>query len=173
MPRIHPVHSEYSVPHVLDRVSTFRQIGDRIPSSMFLLITLALPRPLIYIFRWKFQRTILGDGNFKQDHLALKNDSDDVPLNDGLAYMVARKRFEDYIASAPTIKQPVSNESFCCLCRHSVNVFQASTCHDYRAVSQENHSKAHLDATGIGAIACGRHGCFYPNCVVNFKKGEG
>ena len=34
-------------------------------------------------------------------------------------------------------------------------------------------TRAHLDATGIGAIACGRHSCFYPRSVVNFEKGEG
>ena len=46
-------------------------------------------------------------------------------------------------------------------------------CHEHRAVSQQSHSQAHLDARGIGAVACGSHGCFYPNGVVNFHKGEG
>jgi len=27
-------------------------------------------------------------------------------------------------------------------------------------------------ATGIGACACARHGCFLPNSVVDFQKGE-
>ena len=66
--------------------------------------------------RWKYMRTILGDGNFKQDHLAMKNDFDDVPLNDGLGYMVARKPFKSYINHALTLKNDkekptVSNES--------------------------------------------------------------
>lgn len=51
--------------------------------------------------------------------------------------------------------------------------WQRSTCHEHRAVNNQNQSHAHLDATGIGAIACARHGCFYPNSVVNFRKGEG
>ena len=29
-----------------------------------------------------------------------------------------------------------------------------------------------LEATGIGAVACGHHGCFYPHSVVDFQKGE-
>ena len=29
-----------------------------------------------------------------------------------------------------------------------------------------------MEATGIGAIACGRHGCFIPHSVVDFQKGE-
>ncbi|KAK7680021.1 hypothetical protein QCA50_016967 [Cerrena zonata] len=104
---------------------------------------------------WKYVPTLLADGNFKQDHIAMKNDFDDVALNDGLAYMVARKRFDEYLSEAPRSIPPTS------------------TCHEHRAVSQQNHAHAHLDVTGIGAIACGRHGCFYPNSVVNFRKGEG
>lgn len=33
------------------------------------------------------------------------------------------------------------------------------------------HSKA-CDRTGIGACACGRHGCFVPNGIADFFKGE-
>lgn len=40
-------------------------------------------------------------------------------------------------------------------------------------MTQQNHVQAHLDVTGIGAVACGHHGFFYPNGVVNFRKGEG
>lgn len=50
---------------------------------------------------------------------------------------------------------------------------QKSTCHEHDAVKSQNATRAHLDATGIGAIACARHGCFYPHSVINFEKGEG
>lgn len=50
-------------------------------------------------------RTLLADGNFKQDHLAMRCDSDDVSLNDGLGYMVGRKRFDDYIRSLPAAQK--------------------------------------------------------------------
>lgn len=50
---------------------------------------------------------------------------------------------------------------------------KTSTCHEHRAVTQQNHAQAHLDITGIACVACGRHGCFYPHSVVNFRKGEG
>ena len=46
-------------------------------------------------------RTLVADGNFKQDHLAMKNDSDDVSLSDGLGFMVSRKTFNSYLASVP------------------------------------------------------------------------
>ena len=52
-------------------------------------------------------------------------------------------------------------------------MIQKSTCHEHNAVNNQNTTRTHLDATGIGAVACGRHGCFYPHAVVNFQKGEG
>ena len=52
-------------------------------------------------------------------------------------------------------------------------MLQKSTCHEHNAVNNQNTTRPHLDATGIGAVACGRHGCFYPHAVVNFRKGEG
>ena len=114
--------------------------------------------------RWKFTRTLLGDGNFKQDHLAMKDNFDDVPLSDGLGYMVGRKRFEEYVEKISVLQKPKKDTS---------KRAGGQDCHDHRAVSQQNHSQAHLDARGIGAISCGHHGCFYPNSVVNFRKGEG
>ena len=33
-------------------------------------------------------------------------------------------------------------------------------------------NKKNRDATGIGACACARHGCFIPHTVVDFQKGE-
>lgn len=35
-----------------------------------------------------------------------------------------------------------------------------------------NLSRKNRDATGIGACACARHGCFVPHSVVDFQKGE-
>ena len=58
-------------------------------------------------FRWKYMRTLLGDGNFKQDHLAMKKGSDDVALNDGYGFMVKRRPFEKYIAEAPPVSRQV------------------------------------------------------------------
>jgi hypothetical protein len=35
-----------------------------------------------------------------------------------------------------------------------------------------NLNRKNRDATGIGACACARHGCFIPQAVVDFQKGE-
>ena len=56
-------------------------------------------------------RTLLADGNFKQDHLAMKNDHDDVSLSDGCQFMVGRAQFAEYIASAPSLSAAVSFSS--------------------------------------------------------------
>ncbi|KAI1786131.1 hypothetical protein LXA43DRAFT_1065354, partial [Ganoderma leucocontextum] len=45
-------------------------------------------------------------------------------------------------------------------------------CHEHRAVLAATSQKAPLEATGIGAAACSRHGFFFPHCVVDFQKGE-
>jgi hypothetical protein len=47
-----------------------------------------------------------------------------------------------------------------------------STCNDHKAVNQANADRSKLEATGIGACACSRHGCFFPTAVVDFQKGE-
>jgi hypothetical protein len=49
---------------------------------------------------------------------------------------------------------------------------QISTCSDHKAVNRVNTTQGHLRATGIGAVACARHGCFFPQSVVDFQKGE-
>ena len=57
-------------------------------------------------------RTLVADGNFKQDHLAMKNDNDDVPLNDGLGYMVGRKDFKAYMDAVPPSSKSTKVHSF-------------------------------------------------------------
>ena len=65
-------------------------------------------------------RTLVADGNFKQDHLAMKNDNDDVPLSDGLGYMVGRKEFEAYMNSTPTTAK--SRTVLCCALKAFRNI---------------------------------------------------
>lgn len=49
-------------------------------------------------------RTLLADGNFKQEHLKMKFPDDDVPLSDGHGYMVTKAPFERYLAEMPRTK---------------------------------------------------------------------
>jgi hypothetical protein len=46
------------------------------------------------------------------------------------------------------------------------------TCNEHHTVKGTHGSHRHLDATGIGAIACARHGCFVPTSIVDVQKGD-
>lgn len=50
---------------------------------------------------------------------------------------------------------------------------QENTCNDHRAVLNSKIERAKLEATGIGAAACSRHGFFCPHACVDFHGGEG
>lgn len=49
---------------------------------------------------------------------------------------------------------------------------KSTKCHNHRALSQANSACKNRDVTGIGAVACARHGNFVPGAVVDFQKGE-
>ncbi|KIJ10833.1 hypothetical protein PAXINDRAFT_16227 [Paxillus involutus ATCC 200175] len=101
---------------------------------------------------WKYSRSFVMDGNFSAEHMKLKND-DDFDLTGGSGYFTASLRYQAHLQIADD-KQP------------------KSTCHEHKAVNQVHATQKHLTATGIGAIACARHGCFMPDTVVDFQKGE-
>lgn len=117
--------------------------------------------------------TLLGDGNFKQEHLKMKYPEQDVALSDGHGYMVGKAGFDAYMKVAPNPGKAVCHCSSSMFRTRTHCYGQTLTCHEHDAVKSQNTKRAHLDATGIGAIACGRHGCFVPHSVVNFQKGEG
>ncbi|KAI0338536.1 hypothetical protein BDW22DRAFT_1459835, partial [Trametopsis cervina] len=102
--------------------------------------------------RWKYRVQLVMDGNFAAEHQRMKNPEDDVWLADGDGFFVGRSRFEQHIQTA-------------------VERVQRSSCNDHKAVNGPGH-KSTLDATGIGATACARHGAMVPHSVVNFTRGE-
>ncbi|KAG6377669.1 hypothetical protein JVT61DRAFT_14434 [Boletus reticuloceps] len=93
------------------------------------------------------------DGNFTAQHMKMKRPQDDVSLSDGLAYMVEDEPYQRHVASA--------GENM-----------ERSTCQNHWAVNEANILRSNLRATGIGATACARHGCFVPHAIVDFYKGE-
>ncbi|KAF8834188.1 hypothetical protein BDN67DRAFT_992716 [Paxillus ammoniavirescens] len=95
---------------------------------------------------WKYSRSFVMDGNFSAKHMKLKN-NDDFDLTGGSGYFTALLRYRAHLQIAND-KQP------------------------HKAVNQVHATQKHLAATGIGAIACARHGCFVPDTVVDFQKGE-
>lgn len=110
------------------------------------------------------------DGNFASEHLKMRRPDDDVALTDGDGYFVSIKDYETHLAETSETKQVV-----CYLFSiYLILSFQSkrSTCNNHNAVNRTNVGHDNLEATGIAAIACARHGCFYPHTVVDFQKGE-
>ncbi|KAI0341038.1 hypothetical protein BDW22DRAFT_1445358 [Trametopsis cervina] len=102
--------------------------------------------------RWKYRIQLVMDGNFAAEHQRMKNPEDDVWLADGDGFFVGRSRFQEHSRTA-------------------VERVQRSSCNDHKAVNGPGR-KSILDATGIGATACARHGAMVPHSVVNFTRGE-
>ena len=49
-------------------------------------------------------RSFVADGNFKPDHLKQKNDSSDVWLSDGEAFMTNEGRYQTHLQQAEEVK---------------------------------------------------------------------
>ncbi|KAF8834686.1 hypothetical protein BDN67DRAFT_868366, partial [Paxillus ammoniavirescens] len=102
---------------------------------------------------WKYNWTLIMDGNFKAEHLYDRQTDRQVWLMDGLGFMVSQSPHHKYLAAT----------------NHSL---ERSSCNNHRAVNQANSLRTWLEATGIRATACACHGCFIPHLVVDFQKGE-
>ncbi|KAG1823162.1 hypothetical protein DFJ58DRAFT_738878 [Suillus subalutaceus] len=103
---------------------------------------------------WKYTRSFVMDGNFKAEHLHPMKPFDEVWLSDGLGFMVGKDRYNTHLAEA-------------------ADTLEKSSCNNHRAVNQANAARHKLESTGIGGVACARHGCFVPHSMVDFQKGEG
>ncbi|EAU89886.2 hypothetical protein CC1G_07038 [Coprinopsis cinerea okayama7 len=103
--------------------------------------------------QWKFTRSFVADGNFTCIHRKQKRGELDVYLKNGEGYMVETTEYGRHLATAKETAEP-------------------PTCHEHRAIADKSKVRKGLDATGIGAIACMRHGAFVPSSIVDFQKGE-
>ncbi|PCH41848.1 hypothetical protein WOLCODRAFT_73088, partial [Wolfiporia cocos MD-104 SS10] len=139
-------------------------LGRKVGSGDLAIFCAACPQPGVNIqdeweqdtdqcSRWKYSRSMVMIGNFTAEHLRTRRPDDDVWLGDGHGFMVAEARYKIHLAAAKESKQ-------------------RSTCHDHRAVNQANADRHNLEATEIGAAACGHHRCFFPHLVVDFQEGE-
>ncbi|KAI1783692.1 hypothetical protein LXA43DRAFT_977006 [Ganoderma leucocontextum] len=103
--------------------------------------------------QWKYTRSVVLDGNFSAQHRKMRNPADDVPLADGHAFMVTDAPYKEHLKTAAEFREK-------------------TTCHDHRAVLMATMDRGNLEATGIGAAACSRHGFFAPHACVDFQQGE-
>ncbi|KAG1744530.1 uncharacterized protein EDB91DRAFT_1050678, partial [Suillus paluster] len=110
---------------------------------------------------WLVMRRYVVDGNFTAQHMKMKIPEDDVSLADGKGYMVTEGPYQAHIHDS--VEEKEASDDFERL---------KSTCSNHRAVNATNIQRSNLRATGVGATACARHGCFVPHAVVDFQKGE-
>ncbi|KAJ8699116.1 hypothetical protein PTI98_002269 [Pleurotus ostreatus] len=102
---------------------------------------------------WLLSPLLVADGNFKFDHLQLKNPQSDVILRDGTGFLVTTSTYENHLDVTSGTQEK-------------------SNCANHKAVNQASRPRKHVDNTGIGAITYARHGFFVPHSIVNFEKGE-
>ncbi|KAG1787420.1 uncharacterized protein HD556DRAFT_1312744 [Suillus plorans] len=102
---------------------------------------------------WLVSQRYVVDGNFTAQHMVMRKPQLDISLSDGLGYMVKDQEYQTHLSSAVESKE-------------------RSSCSNHRAVNAANISRSNLRATGVGATACARHGCFVPHSIVDFQKGE-
>ncbi|KAH6867625.1 hypothetical protein BKA70DRAFT_1380018 [Coprinopsis sp. MPI-PUGE-AT-0042] len=139
----------------------FGHLGQSPQKGQLVWLCAACPQPGINLpdgweddsEQWKYTQSIVGNGNMKGVHRRQPQTKDDVFLKEGEGYMTERKCYAAHINCTTERKQK-------------------PTCHEHRAVTDKSKIQKGCDATGIGAWACMRHGCFLPGGVIDFQKGE-
>lgn len=116
-------------------------------------------------------RRLVVDGNFTAQHMNMREPELDIFLSDGSAYMVTDAEYQAHLSSAMESKEVSQLIDFSFSVAFSM-CQKRSTCSNHRAVNAANANRSNLRATGVGATACARHGCFVPHSVVDFQKGE-
>lgn len=121
---------------------------------------------------WVTRRTITVDGNFHADHIKMRRPDMDVMLTNGQGYMVEEVGYKEYMSVAKECHVVGSNIMlFESIFTYVYN--QRSTCRNHRAVNAaQSDNRNNLDATGVVACCCARHGCFIPTSVCDMQKGE-
>jgi hypothetical protein len=121
--------------------------------------------------RWIYTRTFVMDGNFSAEHMKMRRKDDDAAMTNGTGFMTESSRYAEHLRIAKGNSE-VRIDNVSLPLRIYQHYVQRSSCHNHKAVNQTNTNRSNLEATGIGATACARHGCFVPTSVVDFQKGE-
>lgn len=116
--------------------------------------------------------SFIMDGNFSAQHMKMKRPEDDVRLADGHGFMVTDQPYKDHLRTAAKPRKQVTAIDSPIIFPPSNRRSQKLECHEHRAVTGAGGERGNLEATGIGASACSRHGCFVPHACVDYQKGE-
>lgn len=105
-------------------------------------------------------------------HNKQPNAVDDVHLTHGEFYFVNQQEYKAHLEVAEDSKQVFPRNLRCPPTTNRLAHCQEPTCNQHSAVNDRFKTFKGKDITGIGAVACARHGCFCPGGVVDFEKGE-
>lgn len=115
------------------------------------------------------------DGNFSAEHYEMTNPEDDVRLADGHGFMTTDQPYKLHLQDAKEVAQVRDS-----LPHHSASKgtltacsLQPLICNEHRAVKGASAARKGMESTGIGAVACARHGFFVPHATVDYQLGEG
>ncbi|TEB23553.1 hypothetical protein FA13DRAFT_1639866, partial [Coprinellus micaceus] len=102
---------------------------------------------------WVGSRSYVCDGCFTLVHQRSTSGNKDVDLKSGEGHMVCSHKFDEYLAD-------------------STELATKNECNQHKALNDRSKITQGCDVTGVGSMACMRHGCFVPGCQVNFQVGE-
>ena len=107
---------------------------------------------LICDTRWVYTCSYNIDGNFTTSHQRQKRPEDDVALTNGHSFTTEGTTYKEHLVIAKESER------------------EPCTCNEFK--EDRNIDIAGYDATGIGSVACLRHGFFQPEATVDFQKSE-
>lgn len=142
-----------------------------------------------------YKRIFVADGNFKADHVRQKNEDGDVWLSEGSGMIPKREEYLTFLASAierltvsntiplwlMVYRCQIRSDRYRCRAtqaphkklKDSYFFFQKAPCENtFRAITNALQASKLCDITGVFSIACGRHGCYAPQALVDMFKGE-
>ena len=92
------------------------------------------------------------DENFKAEHLHDRWMDDQVWLMDGLGFLVTHMPYQTYLSETNHPLEVTLDQLLILLVINAIQ--QRSACNNHRVVNQANATRAKLEASGIGAMAC-------------------
>lgn len=151
------------------RASTVRH---RNPLSILLSALTTLPNLSSYLYRI----CIGADGNHTLHKKSKRDDKTDYSLSDGRAFFAESSKMAAFAKAKGKEGRTVVRLLFF---SHSIKinvlkiVHQVRTCSGFKVTRSQRAGKfRNMDISGVVAILCLRHGCFFPRAIVDLVGNE-
>jgi hypothetical protein len=105
--------------------------------------------------------------------MKMRRPDGDITLMDGTAFFVEEAPYQAHLKTAVELQQVLATIfTILSIVGIDQHPWKKHTCANHKAANEVSSGRKNLDVTGVGACACGRHGCFVPHTMVDFQKGE-